>query len=86
MGASFPNIDKNSFQHGEYVGYTGQHAWRIAKMNPNKSKHKWLAQTVDGQYFYRPTLAGVSKELLRRDVVIWRQDRSAGNAPTVTNC
>jgi hypothetical protein len=75
MAKSFPNIDKSGFRRGEYVGYGGRHAWRITKMNPNKSKYKWLAQTVGGQCFYKPTLAEVSKELARLD-----------NTAIVANC
>jgi hypothetical protein len=70
MAKSFPNIDKSAFR-GEYVGYGGRHVWRIT----NGMNAGWLAQTVGGQCFYRPTLAEVSKELLRLD-----------NTATVTNC
>jgi hypothetical protein len=75
MVKSFPNIDKSGFCHGEYVGYGGRHAWRITKMNPNKSKYKWLAQTVGCQCFYKPTLAEISEKLASLD-----------DAATVTNC
>jgi hypothetical protein len=75
MAKSFSNIDKSAFRHGEYVGYSDGKMWRITKMNPSKSKYKWLAAVIGGECFYKPTLAEVSKELLRLD-----------NTAIVTNC
>ena len=71
MVKSFPNIDKSGFRRGEYVGYGGQHVWRIT----NGMNGGWLAQTVGGQCFYKPTLAEISEKLSSLD-----------DAPTVTNC
>jgi hypothetical protein len=75
MGASLPNIDISAFRRGEYVGYSDGKMWRITKMNPNKSKYKWLAQTVGGQCFYKATLGEISEKLSSLD-----------DAATVTNC
>ena len=76
MAKSFTNIERSVFRRGEYVGYSvGGKVWKITKANSNGSRAKWLAQTVGGQCFYKPTLAEVSEKLASLD-----------DAATVTNC